>query len=372
MLDDLVKRLVESIGDALADPKSIATAAKELSISFTSDRGGFTSDYFKDRASIVPYVAAFMIPNAAKVIHCFLQMEEAGLFADRDSISVLDIGAGPGTSILAASIFFSSRYPQTEVSFAGIERSGAALLEAHDLFKSVAPSNHSFESATKGIAPGALGSIMRDHRFDIVIAANVLNELSHENAFGLCRDIVFDHLSDDGALLIIDPALRETTRPLMELRNRLISEGFAYIAGPCLHQKACPMLAANDRDWCHFYIDWECPEYLEELDRLSGMSHKHLKMAYFVFRRDPRITNHESRRWRVVSSPLVSKGKRELVLCGDNGELLKAARLDRNGSDANMDFERAKRGDVVRCDPKEKLSKDDAFSIENGAASRGK
>jgi len=124
------------------------------------------------------------------------------------------------------------------------------------------------------------------------------------------------------------------------------------------------MLAANDRDWCHFYIDWKCPEYLSELDRLSGMNHKHLKMSYFVFTRESRVTSHESRKWRVVSSPLVSKGKRELMLCGENGKLMKAARLDRDASDKNADLARAKRGDIVRCGYKKRISMDDSLSIE--------
>jgi hypothetical protein len=123
------------------------------------------------------------------------------------------------------------------------------------------------------------------------------------------------------------------------------------------------MLTANDRDWCHFYIDWECPDYLAELDTMSGMNHKHLKMAYFVFTRESRVPSHELRKWRVVSSPIVSKGKRELVLCGDNGKLERITRLDRDASDNNSDLDSASRGDIVACSETGRINKDDGFEI---------
>jgi hypothetical protein len=197
MLGSLISELSELIiGDGPAYEADVVLAAKELSIAFTSGRGGLEGDYFSDEGMLDAYVAAFLIPNAAKTIHCLMQMDYLGLIPKGDAISILDLGTGPGTSVLAASLFFARRYPDRVVGFAGVEQNRSALTRAHDLFKKVAPPNHSFESATKEVGRGALGTILRDNRFDIVIAANLLNELGEEEGYELCREIMIGHLSD--------------------------------------------------------------------------------------------------------------------------------------------------------------------------------
>jgi len=364
MFASLVSELVRlTVGFGPGAEGEVARFAKELSLAFTSDRGGLADDYFSDRRMLDAYVAAFLVPNAVKTIHCLMQMDDLGLIPKKDAISVLDLGTGPGTSVLAASIFLASRYPDIAAGFAGVERNEAALLRAHELFRKVAPPNHSFESATKEVAPGTLDAILKDHRFDIAIFANLLNELEDEDRYHLCREAIIGHLSEGGVLLIIDPALRDTTRPLMALRDRLVGEGLVEVAAPCLHQSGCPMLSDNDRDWCHFYIDWEPPEYLSRLDRLSGMNHRHLKMAYFILRKSAGPAPDKKGKWRVVSSPIVTKGKRELVLCGESGRLRRVARLDRDASESNSDLDSAMRGDVVACSESGRITKEDRFEI---------
>lgn len=376
MLNEMIMRLADQIESLLPEGRDdLARRAKDLSLSYTSERDGSYDDYFSDEEKVAAYVAAFLLPNAVKVLHCLEQMDGMGLIPNSKTIDILDIGTGPGTTILATSVFFAKRYPGRAVRFAGIERSRPVLVKAHELFKLIAPPDHSFESVTKEVDAKSLGSFLKNHRFDIVTAANVINEFDDDEALNLCRNILEYHVGEGGSLVIIDPALRQTTKPLMGMRNRLLDEGIASIAAPCLHQKFCPMLEANERDWCHFYIDWERPEFLKELDERAGMDRTHLKMAYFILQKSgmavsrhrshacPERSRRVTRLWRVVSSPLVSKGKRELMLCGENGELMRARRLDRDASDENTDFDAVKRGDIVSCADGYRIGKDDAFSI---------
>ncbi len=337
------------------DRGRIAKAAKQLSLAFTSERAAMPLDYLSDLYALSAYLAAFLIPNAVKVMHCLGQVDIPG-----DDMSVLDIGSGPGTASIAASVFFSMRQPDARIRIAAIERTQSALEKAHELFKKIAPPHHSFKSATLDITKHTLHKVLAKQRFDIIIAANVFNELSEDQAFKISTELARDFLKENGSFIIIDPALRETARPLMKLRDNLVDGGIARVTAPCLHQQQCSMLAANERDWCHFYIDWEPPEFLIELDRLSGMDHTHLKMSYMIFRK---VKIEDGKLWRVVSSPLVSKGKRELVLCGKNGELLKVVRLDKNTSQTNADFDAAKRGDVVSCSCEGSIDKTNLFEI---------
>lgn len=370
MFQDLVDAFASTIGPMLPRPSRAAQAARALSLAFTSARGELAKDYLCQGNTLDAYVSAFLLPGAAKALHCLLQLDALGLIPAEGPIDVLDLGAGPGTATLAASWYLSRARPGRRARFAAMDQSREALRRARELFDRIAPCEHAFEGTAQGVSAHALRSLLGTSRFHLVIAANLVNELEADASFALCEALVGSRLREQGALLLIDPALRETTLPLMRLRDRLLDAGLARVHAPCLHQRRCPMLAANERDWCHFYIDWKRPGYLEELDRLSGMDHRHLKMAYFVLTRESRVPSPlpvrkagESRLWRVVSSPLVSKGKRELMLCGDNGDLLRMRRLERDASDENKDFDLAARGDVVCCEPKERLCCGCAFAV---------
>jgi ribosomal protein RSM22 (predicted rRNA methylase) len=366
-MNSAIRLLEGAIFPLLPDDLSqVALASRRLSLAFTSERKDLPQDYLDDPVALSAYLAAFLVPNAVKVLHCLAQLEGTCPSSDCGEISLLDIGSGPGAAALAASAFLSAVRPETRLRIAAMERSRPALEKAHELFRRVAPPHHSFESATLDITEQPLDRALAKQRFDICIAANILNELDEGIAHRICSEVIRNFLKENGAFIIIDPALRETARSLMELRDRLVSDGVGFIAAPCLHQRSCPMLSANERDWCHFYIDWEPPEFLKELDRLSGMDHTHLKMSYFILRSSP---DPESRvpgpaLWRAVSSPLDSKGKREMFLCGTSGELLRMRRTAGDASDSNADFGRVMRGDIVRAPASGRLTKDDSFVVE--------
>ncbi|HPM41337.1 MAG TPA: small ribosomal subunit Rsm22 family protein [bacterium] len=343
-----------------ADLPTLAEDVLLLSKSFTEGRDELPYDYLAYPRNLRAYVAGFLLTNAAKVLHCLDEAFELGLISVKRSFRVLDLGCGPGTASLAASMFFSKRFPDSSVEFVGVERSGAALAEAEEIFQAIGSAGHRFEGMT-----GDIGEIdFPSGRFDVVLAANVLNEIGFDDrSLRLCRGVLNDRLAPGGLFIVVDPALKETTRPLMKLRDELSAEGASPLA-PCLHGRACPMLAANERDWCHFYVEWERPALIERIDSLTGLDHRHLKMAYLIFaKRGEGSLEHRAGSCRVVSSPLVSKGKRELFLCGSDGRLVRAMRQDKHASEQNRGFELARRGDVVSTKAGEKILPSDSFEI---------
>lgn len=102
----------------------------------------------------------------------------------------------------------------------------------------------------------------------------------------------------------------------------------------------------SPRDWCHEEIRMDLPKSLGATARAAGLRDHRLTFAALVLRRDGKQLADRS--WaRVVSAPLVSKGKRELVLC-DHAGLAKTRRLDRHRSDANAPWSEAARGDLLK------------------------
>jgi len=161
-----------------------------------------------------------------------------------------------------------------------------------------------------------------------------------------------NHLKKQGVVALIEPALKRPGRELMALRDHLIEPGDYSILGPCLHEKLCPMLAGTRNDWCHFYIDWQEPAYLKQLDRLIGNENRFLKLAYILLGPQAdyaeKLTRPE-KEFRVVSNRMATRGKTELILCGPLGRV-RVTRLDRHRSKVNEALDETRRGDRIQLD----------------------
>jgi hypothetical protein len=87
---------------------------------------------------------------------------------------------------------------------------------------------------------------------------------------------------------------------------------------------------------------------VKEIDRLTGLRKDSLKFSYLVFRKDGLSLKDGTRQnaVRVVSEPLVSKGKREFYVCGAAGRRL-VTRLDKDAVAGNECFGSLRRGNLV-------------------------
>jgi hypothetical protein len=172
--------------------------------------------------------------------------------------------------------------------------------------------------------------------FDLVIAAHVLNELyvgEEATLRGLrlarlvrawCEEL----LGDAGTLIIIEPALRETSRALLAVRDQLLAAGL-HVVAPCFFTGPCPALV-RDRDWCH--------DSAETAERRVDFS-------YLVVRATGQAAI-DPNCFRVVSDPLPEKGRLRLFGCGVAGRH-PLVRLDRHVSARNADLDRLARGDIA-------------------------
>jgi ribosomal protein RSM22 (predicted rRNA methylase) len=156
-------------------------------------------------------------------------------------------------------------------------------------------------------------------------------------------------LTPTGAMMIIEPALRETSRALHELRDTLLTSRAAHVFAPCTRTAApCPALA-DPRDWCHEDRPFTPPPRLAQLVRATGLRREGLKFAYLTLRREPAPlvpTVADSRALRVVSDALDQKGTTERILCGDDGRAPRRI-LRRDRTDANRALGDSRRGDVL-------------------------
>jgi ribosomal protein RSM22 (predicted rRNA methylase) len=182
---------------------------------------------------------------------------------------------------------------------------------------------------------------------DLVLLGTVVNELAHDEGLALVERAIAALATDDGAVIIVEPALRETSRGLHAIRDAVIARGSASVFAPCTRRSApCPALADPD-DWCHEDRAIQLPPRTANLARITHLRDGGMKFAYLVLRRRPLdLVAAGDSAWRVVSAPRPAKGKLELIGCSAHGRI-PLRLLKRNRASANRDFERADRGDVL-------------------------
>lgn len=333
---------------------SLASDVIRLSRLLTSERDELPAAYLKDEGLRNAYRAYFLPSNLSKIhkpLHELL-LHPRGLFS-KAKLRILDIGTGPGTALLGMLTFFAqNEQKKPQLEFTAVDQVAGNLKIAEELFSSFG-STGGGEASLKTIRTDIEGleKMLHGH-FDAIILSNVLNELFSrddrrtEKRVGILSTILARFLAEDGSCIIIEPALRDTSREMLEVRDGLLKEGF-HVYSPCLFSAPCPALV-NPKDWCHEEIPWDPPELVKELDKLTGLRKDSLKFSYLVLRRDGLALKDVLREnsFRVVSEPLVSKGKVEFYLCG-GGERKLVTRLDKDKTPGNEIYGTLKRGDLV-------------------------
>ncbi len=388
--------------------KILASNVARLSTLLTREREALPAAYLKDEGLRRAYIEYFLPSNLYK-IHIPLKelsLHPKGLFK-KDRLRILDIGSGPGTATLGVLDFFSMQEKRPILEFTAVDTVAENLRDAEALFKERSPKEATLTTLKSGIEkmekltrhvgsstpaapmkilnsspippspiPGGKGEIfMLKGQFDVIILSNLLNEVAHNDAeriqkrVEILKSLINRFLSADGSCIVIEPALRETSKEMLMVRDGLLDEGL-HIYSPCLTGDKCPALE-NPKDWCHEDIPWEPPVIVKEVDSLIGLRKDSLKFSYLILRKDglslTDICGEES--YRVVSEPLISKGKMEFYICGEGGRRL-IARLDKDKTPLNGTFDDLRRGDVVRLKGvvdtgnRIKVGKDSLISLE--------
>jgi SAM-dependent methyltransferase len=255
--------------------------------------------------------------------------------------SVLDLGSGPGPMAFAA-------LDAGAAEVIAADRSARALATARRLSADAGEPLGTREWNPTKARP--LSELAPGKRFDLVTMGHVVNELFPgpdadarrvallEEALGL--------LAPGGSLLVVEPALRDTSRALLRLRDLLLARGVP-VRAPCLFRGACPALL-RETDWCHAERAIEPPPLVAQLGKAAGLRKEAVKMSYLVLapKGEAWAEPPPGRVFRIVSEPLPSKGRLRYMGCGPEGRVGLSLQ-EKHLTDANRRFESLLRGDVV-------------------------
>jgi len=353
------------------DYRFFVEGIRDLSVAFTQERAFLPKNYLNRKEYRSGYILYFLPVNALKVATLLGEIPRDHFVKDgKIDLTIVDVGSGPGTGMLGTMLFLErllKGVASVRLRWILLDQNRQALQDAaaiHDLVLADLRKRYGqieisseLRLEARDLFAGRISK--RVPQADLILCLNVIGELSQQRLRPLMQDLLVTALSPAGRMLVMEPALQSTTRGLMELRDDIVSDELGFVHAPCLHQASCPMLASNDRDWCHTYIPWDRPAWIEKIDRLAAIRKEYLKCAYLILgREEPEQRPRDL--WRVVSGPLNSKGKSERLLCGEQGlpQLLRAMRLDKEASVANEDFDSLERGDLLRMAKTARVTRD--------------
>jgi precorrin-6B methylase 2 len=325
------------LGDLPLQPAALHRAIIDRSERYTSDRGRKPADL---RADLAARAAFFTIADCMKIAIPIGELAGRDALPSRRPLRVIDVGAGCGALGLGLATRFTG---PGELALALVDRDADALAIAAGALRRFAPHARvttTIDDVTRAplTAPA-----------DLVVMGTVLNELPAGARLPLVLRALAA-IADDGAVIVIEPALRDTTRALHELRDAVLAGNHAHVFAPCTRRGApCPALA-DASDWCHEDRAVKLPPRTAELARVTHLRDDGMKFSYLVLRRSPTpLVEAGGAAWRVVSAPHAPKGKLEMFGCSDAGRV-PLRLLRRNRAEANRAFERAHRGDVLVID----------------------
>jgi ribosomal protein RSM22 (predicted rRNA methylase) len=372
-LEDDWRRTLDAVARRRGWPTSqdvaeLAPCVKRLSSAY-NDAAVARANVRDAGAARLAFGFARDVPKGAAAVRELVAMRALG---DGDApLRVLDVGAGLGATTWGVVRALEACGVRRAIEATWVESDADALELGLDIV------SHRQQSHALRVRPiqrrVTPDSVFDDlGQFDLVVVGQLLSELDVglDNVERLNRHttllaaLLERGTKEKGSLVIVEPALRDRTRHLHAVRDRLVSLG-ATVFAPCTHGAPCPALV-RETDWCHEDVPVDLPAWLVPVARAAGLRREGLSFSYLVLRKDsvdlarmlpePRCTQ---RPLRVVSEQMRSKGKRDAFLCGglcdDAGALIatraKVTRLDRDASGANAAWKELMRGDVVMIEP---------------------
>jgi ribosomal protein RSM22 (predicted rRNA methylase) len=326
-----IESLLQTLGHSYSAPVRLAKDITRLSDFYITHPKAATP--WNERWAQAAYLAYYLPLNYARARAVMLEAERLGFFSGLKSF--VDFGSGLGSAQLA----LAPIAPFVDQGLC-VDLASVAMDFHRELYQNLSRQQGLSEQSIHW-SPELVASRLAPARSRLAIFSYVHTELEGLPAWAEASE----------AILLIEPSTRDDGRRLLELRKRLLAEGFTAV-GPCTHQKPCPLLESSQRDWCHHRILWETTPDWQRLESVLPIKNRTLTYSYLLLRRNPPASPaSESAKTpetapdlaRVVGDPLREKGKsRQLICRGPEREFLSwfPARIK---SEPELD-----RGDLIR------------------------
>jgi ribosomal protein RSM22 (predicted rRNA methylase) len=269
----------------------ISSARKELTSLY---RRKDCNNYFKPLGSDhqrLAYLIARFPATYAVVCQVLMEMRSR---CSRDPVdSLLDIGAGPGTALLAAR---EASIPLSQATM--VERDSGFIKLGKELAGDSSEQNWICQDVIKELN-------LEPH--DLVIASYSLGELSENDRMKVLGNI---WRLTSKILIVIEPGTKAAFESLRKIRDYLLIHG-GHLVSPCPHSEKCPM---KKMDWCHFSARIERTSLHRKI-KDAILNYEDEKFSYLIFSKN----KVEPCQTRILRHPFKGSGFIKLQLCSKNG-----------------------------------------------------
>ncbi len=251
--------------------------------------------HMQTEAERLSYLASRMPATYASVAKVLYEFHRLNPLARVETL--LDLGAGPGTVLWAASEVFGRLKQATLVERdqglidLGKKLAAAGGLKAEWLKNTLTSAEQTFNKHNLAVFSYSYGELSRDKRLQLL-------------------ESVWDSVE---TLVAIEPGTPRGYETILEVRTALIQKGGKIVA-PCTQDKPCPM---QGKDWCHFSVRLE-RSVLHQNVKEAYRGYEDEKFSYVIFSK----VNVPLPENRIVRHPMKHSGHVNLSLCTQEGTLI--------------------------------------------------
>jgi len=299
--------------------QSVAALTQQLWEKFNTQRAELDRDYMSDEKQMQAYLASFFIPNIERCRIVFSHPEISRILekiVSLETIRILDFGSGPLSGSLGLLLALNDLkrcsdkniFKSKRIEIFAAERSEKAIKKGKQIIE------NSVSSETEIVISRGT-SIPKDNDFDIVIAANVINEIPEKHKSKTLLQLA-DSLTciRTHIAVVLEPGQEIHSKGLSQLRDTLCGPNTinVSIVAPCPHTNPCPLSPSTGRnDWCWFKSTFNTPDILSEIDRRSKIQHSELAYSFIAFTRSQQVEKSPTNRalWAVAVSDEMGVGQ---------------------------------------------------------------
>ncbi len=278
--------------------KDISREREQLTKLYRGNDSKMNLNSLSSEQQRLAYIASRLPATYAAISHTLVELARRSGGGETIS-SLLDIGAGPGTALLAS---IGASLPLQRATM--IERDPGFISIGKKLTEDLA------EVDKKWICQD-ITQELKVASHDLVIASYSLNELKEQDRLKI-MDKLWEYTNK--FLVIIEPGKKIAFESLKQLRQSLLLKG-AHLIAPCPHSNFCPL---PENDWCHFSVRIERSS-LHRKTKDATLNYEDEKFSYFIFSKDKFQGCHS----RVLRRPFKGEGFIKIQLCTADGIELK-------------------------------------------------
>lgn len=316
-------------------PKELSSVSDNLvslQRGLTGDRRLAGSGYMENPQQLGAYLLYYWPISYQQIYYAIKNCSNIENIFKKDSIKILDVGCGPAPASVTICDFLAQN-SSAKLSVTLMDYSSSALDLASHIYKSDLKS----VPITTRVHNIEKDPLELHDSFDIIVMSHALNELWKDNPNFIEKrtDFLLDlskKLEKNGLLLLSEPALLNTSRNLIALRDRLLENGFSVLS-PCLGHNKCPALQAGPNHTCHADIQWKPIEPIASIAKKAKLDRESVKMTYFILQKDtdsvPLNTNTVPYSGKIVSDGMLNKsGRIRFLLCDGEKRIALSAKKE--------------------------------------------